>query len=225
MKESNIEAVIFDLDGVITNTATYHFLAWKFIANQLGISINESFNEQLKGISRKDSLERILEKENLQNKFSQQEKEKLAALKNEKYCEYLDNLSPNNILPNIKELIKAIRDEKILIGLASVSKNATRILDTLKLTKYFDHCVDPTKINKSKPDPEIFIKACQELHCIPSRCIGIEDSKAGIDSIVSAGIFSVGIGKELRKANYRVNTTNELYWDDIRKNYFLWKTV
>ncbi|AKO93162.1 beta-phosphoglucomutase [Priestia filamentosa] len=222
MKNNHIDAVVFDLDGVITDTAHYHFLAWKQLADELGIKIDEEFNERLKGVSRLDSLELILQEGNRENDFTLLEKEEMAEQKNTNYCNYLKQLGPEHVLPGILELIANIKAEGVPIGLASVSKNATTVLNALKLQNTFDYCVDAAKIKKSKPDPEIFLTACKSLGANPQKSIGIEDAIAGIESIIASEMFAVGVGSELDKSNYKVSSTHELHWNVIRNVYEKW---
>lgn len=219
MNNRYIDAVIFDLDGVITDTAEYHFLAWKALADQLDIKIDREFNENLKGVSRLDSLELILKQGNRQNDFSLVEKETLANQKNELYCNYLNNLSPKDILPGITELIRNIKEEGILIGVASVSKNAGTVLKALGLNLTFDYCVDAAKIKRSKPDPEVFLTACEKLNADPKKSIGIEDAIVGIDAIKASGMFAVGVGNILNKADYKVQSTKQIEWTKIKEAY------
>lgn len=219
MNDRYIDAVIFDLDGVITDTAEYHFLAWKALADQLDIKIDREFNENLKGVSRLDSLELILKHGNRQNDFPLEEKKTLANQKNELYCNYLTNLSPEDILPGIPELIKNIKAEGILIGVASVSKNAGTVLKALGLNLTFDYCVDAAKIKRSKPDPEIFLTACEKLNADPKKSIGIEDAVVGIDAIKASGMLAVGVGTILDRADYKVETTKQLEWTKIKEAY------
>jgi beta-phosphoglucomutase len=219
MKNNLIDAVVFDLDGVITDTAHYHFLAWKQLAEELGIQIDEVFNERLKGVSRMDSLELILQEGNRQNDLSMLEKEEMAAKKNLHYCEFLKDLTPKDVLPGILELIANIKAEGILIGLASVSKNAGTVLKALELENAFDYCADAAKISKSKPDPEIFLTACKGLGAMPERSIGIEDAEAGVEAIKFSKMYAVGVGKSLSKADYLVDRTSELKWDKIKEAY------
>lgn len=219
MENKRIEAVVFDLDGVITDTAHYHFLAWKQLAEELGINIDEVFNERLKGVSRMDSLELILQEGNKQNDFSLSQKEEMAAKKNAHYCEFLKDLTPADVLPGIQELIAAIKAEGIPIGLASVSKNAGTVLKALQLEVAFDYCADVAKISKSKPDPEIFLTACKGLGVDPSRCIGIEDAQAGVEAIKASGMFAVGVGQSLENTDYKVVATSELDWEKIKAEY------
>jgi beta-phosphoglucomutase len=219
MENKRIEAVVFDLDGVITDTAHYHFLAWKQLAEELGIIIDEVFNERLKGVSRMDSLELILQEGNKQNEFSLSQKEEMAAKKNVHYCEFLKDLTPTDVLPGIPELIEAIKAEGIPIGLASVSKNASTVLKALQIEAAFDYCADAARISKSKPDPEIFLTACKGLGVDPSRCIGIEDAQAGIEAIKASGMYAVGVGQSLDNTDYKVKATSELDWEKIRAEY------
>ncbi|PLR77390.1 beta-phosphoglucomutase [Bacillus sp. V3-13] len=219
MSKTDLDAVVFDLDGIITDTAHYHFLAWKQLAAELGIRIDEIFNEKLKGISRMDSLELILQEGNRHNDFTLSEKEELAKKKNLNYCVYLKELTREDVLPGIVELISNIKAEGVPIGLASVSKNAPAVLKALDLEDVFDYCVDAAKIKKSKPDPEIFLTACEQLGARPQHSIGIEDAEAGVDSIKSSGMFAVGVGTGLYRADYMVKNTSELHWNKIKKAY------
>lgn len=219
MENKRIEAVVFDLDGVITDTAHYHFLAWKQLAEELGIIIDEVFNERLKGVSRMDSLELILQEGNKQNEFSLSQKEEMAAKKNAHYCEFLKELTPADVLPGIQELLVTIKAEGIPIGLASVSKNAGTVLRALQLEAAFDYCADAAKISKSKPDPEIFLTACKGLGVDPSRCVGIEDAQAGVEAIKASGMFAVGVGQLLENTDYKVAATSELDWEKIKAEY------
>jgi beta-phosphoglucomutase len=221
MDKKRIEAVVFDLDGVITDTAHYHFLAWRQLAEEVGITIDEVFNERLKGISRMDSLELILIEGNRQNDFSLEEKEEMATKKNLHYCEFLKELTPEAVLPGILELLAAIKTEGIPIGLASVSKNAATVLNALQLESSFDYCADAAKISKSKPDPEIFLTACKGLGANPAHSIGIEDAQAGIEAIKASGMFAVGVGDYLNDADYKVEATSQLDWEKIKEQYFL----
>lgn len=216
-----IEAFVFDLDGVITDTAYYHYIAWKELAKELNITIDEKFNETLKGISRLESLEKILKLGKIENNFNIKEKEDLANKKNEKYVSLIDKLNEKDILPGIKELLDDIRSEGLKIGLASASKNAKKVLKNLKLIEYFDYIADANECKRSKPAPDIFIMASDGLNVAPQKCIGIEDSSAGIEAINSINMYSVGVGnyKNLSKANYLVDNTKNLKFEDIVKKY------
>ncbi|ELY3411791.1 beta-phosphoglucomutase [Cronobacter sakazakii] len=206
------DAVIFDLDGVITDTAHLHFVAWRQVAADIGIAIDEQFNQQLKGISRMGSLERILAWGGKADAFSEAEKASLASRKNALYVESLRMLTPQAVLPGIASLLAALRQEGIRIGLASVSLNAPAILQALGLAAQFDFCADAARLMHSKPDPEIFLSACAGLGVAAARCIGVEDAQAGVDAINACGMTSVGIGAELRGAQLRLDNTAELTW-------------
>ncbi|WKA55690.1 beta-phosphoglucomutase [Planococcus shixiaomingii] len=212
---------IYDLDGVITDTAEFHFLAWQKLAEELGISFDRQFNEQLKGINRMDSLDRILELDPSLPAFSFEEKEKLATRKNEYYLELIESVNPSHILPGIETLLKANKDSNVKIALGSASKNAPAILDKLGLTGYFDYLVDASKVEKGKPDPETFTTAADALEIAYPDCIGIEDSAAGVEAINKANMFSVGVGDaaHLSHAHYLVEDTSALVFENIIEQY------
>lgn len=218
-----IDAVIFDLDGVITDTAHYHFLAWRNLANSLNIEFTEKFNEELKGISRDESLEKILVKGKVENEYSLEEKKSLAAKKNIEYVELLKNVTPEDILPGIHKFLIDLKRDNIKIGLASASKNAPFILDALEISDLFDCVVDPESIKSGKPSPDIFLKAAEILAVNPENCIGVEDAIAGIKSINDANMLSIGVGtpSEMRKAgaNVVVKDTKELTIDLLKEIY------
>lgn len=221
MMKNKFEAVIFDLDGVITDTAEYHYLAWKQLGEDLGIPFDREFNEQLKGVSRMDSLERILELGNRQNDFTEQEKEELATKKNAHYVELIKQVSPNDLLPGIVAFLKQLREANIKIAMASASKNAFAVTASLGVMDYFDHIVDAATVVNSKPDPEVFLKAAEAIQAAPENCIGVEDAAAGVTAINDAGMFSIGIGDEkiLGHADVVFSSTDELELEKIGKIY------
>jgi beta-phosphoglucomutase len=186
------KGIIFDLDGVITDTAEYHYLAWKKLADELNIYFDRKINENLKGVSRLESLEIILK--NGDKVFSDEEKHYLADKKNDYYKEMIKKITPQDILPGVCDLINNLKEREIKIAVASVSKNAKTVLDNLGLLDSFDYIVDAEKIKNGKPDPEIFLNAADGIKVEPCCCIGIEDSKAGIEAINRAGMLSVGVG-------------------------------
>lgn len=206
------QAIVFDLDGVITDTAHLHFLAWREIAAELGIVIDEVFNDSLKGISRGESLLRILRHGGKERVFTRAEREQIAARKNALYVDALRSLTPEAVLPGIKELLTTLRTEQIKTGLASVSVNAPAILQALQMTSLFDFCANAALIRRSKPDPEIFLAACNGLNVNPQACIGMEDAQAGIEAINASGMRSVGIGSTLTGADLLLPTTEFLTW-------------
>lgn len=189
---SRCQAVIFDLDGVITDTARYHYLAWKRLAETQGVHFDEEFNEHLKGIDRMGSLELILA--SATRSYTQQEKLALADEKNQHYVQLIASMSPADLLPGAVQALDACRAAGLKIGLASVSKNAFAVLEMLGITGKFDYVVDAAKIARGKPDPEIFLKAASELGVSPERCLGVEDAVAGVASIKAAGMTALGIG-------------------------------
>ncbi|GIO34061.1 MULTISPECIES: beta-phosphoglucomutase [Paenibacillus] len=188
-----LQAVLFDLDGVVTDTAKYHFIAWRNMAKRIGITIDSDFNESLKGIERMQSLERILVHGGREQTYSQEEKERLAREKNDEYVSLLAGLTPEDTYPGIQELLHELRERRIPAVIASASKNAPLILEALRLNEYFHAIVDPGGI-PGKPAPDIFLQAAKLAGADPAGCVGIEDSQAGIEAIKAAGMYAVGIG-------------------------------
>ncbi|MGG2025924.1 beta-phosphoglucomutase [Gottfriedia sp. S16(2024)] len=216
-----IEAIIFDLDGVITDTAEFHYLAWKKLGEDLGIPFDREFNESLKGVSRTDSLERILKLGNRQKEFSGAEKNELATKKNAHYVELIRNISEKDLLPGIESFLIQIKKAGIKIAMASASKNALMVANALGITSYFDHIVDAATVANSKPDPEVFLKAAKAVSANPVNCIGVEDAAAGVDAINAANMFSVAIGDStiLSHANFVLSSTEELELNRIIDKY------
>ena len=210
---------VFDLDGVITDTAKYHYEAWKALADKLGIEIDLKFNEQLKGISRMDSLERILAHGNQQDKYTQAQKEALAAEKNEAYVQLLQNLTPADLLPGVKAFLLEAKEKNMPCAIASASKNAPFILEKLGVIDEFDAIVDPATLTKGKPDPEIFVKACELIHVAPGDAIGFEDAQAGIQGIKGAGMYAVGVstGEALDGADKIITHFTEITAKELSK--------
>lgn len=207
-----IKGFVFDLDGVLTDTAEYHYLAWQELGKKIGISIDRVFNEQLKGISRMDSLERILAYGCKSDVYSEEEKLKLAEEKNEDYKKLITKISSANLLPGIKEFMAELKRADMKLALASASKNGPDILNLLGIADMFDTIVDPAELVNGKPDPEIFIKGAKQLNLSPEECIGVEDAEAGIQSINAAGMFSVGVGTQesMKFADMFVSETAQL---------------
>lgn len=207
-----IKGFIFDLDGVITDTAEYHYHAWKNLGKKMGIEIDREFNEKLKGISRMDSLDRILVHGGKADSYTETEKEALAADKNDEYVKLIEDITSADLLPGIPELLGELKAAGIKLALASASKNGPVILERLGITADFDEIVDPSLLAKGKPDPEIFIKGAQQLGLESFECIGVEDAEAGIAAINGAEMFSVGVGdpESMKGASYRVANTSEL---------------
>lgn len=214
-----VKAVLFDLDGVITDTAEYHYQAWKALGNRLGIEIDREFNEQLKGVSRKDSLDRILAHGGKENDYSEAEKQELMKSKNDEYLEMIQKMTPEQILPGIQTLLDTLKKRGIKIVLASASQNGPMILERLHLTSLFDGIADPTKVAHGKPAPDIYIEAARVAGVNPSDCVGVEDAASGVEAINSAHIVSIGVGKEkdLGAANVVVPTTEQVTADLVQE--------
>jgi len=199
-----LKACIFDLDGVIVDTAKYHYLAWKKLATMLNINFTEVDNERLKGVSRMASLNIILEIGNMHP--DDRTKEKYAALKNKWYVEYISRMTPDEILPGSVEFITELKAAGIKVGLGSASRNTPLILERVGIRHLFDAVADGNVVNKAKPDPEVFITAAKMLNTDPEFCVVFEDAVAGVEAALNAGMLCVGIGSEktLTKAHFVV---------------------
>lgn len=210
-EKKKISGAIFDLDGVIVDTARYHYLAWKEIARELGFDFKESDNERLKGVSRMASLEILLEVGHITG-LSQKEKNEIADRKNKRYVEMLSSLDERELMPGAKEYLLQLKKEAVGIALGSASKNAPYILKKLKIYELFDIVVDGNSVLKAKPDPEVFSKAADGLGLLPEQCCVYEDSQAGIDAALSAGFHTVAIDKGdlLQGAERKVRCLAEL---------------
>ena len=189
-----MQGAIFDLDGVIVDTAKYHYRAWKEIADGFGFDFTEKDNERLKGVSRMKSLEILLEVGKITG-LSEAEKDKIATQKNKRYVEMLSSLNKGELLPGAKEYLQKLKAENVKIALGSASKNAPYILDKLRISDLFDAVVDGNCVSKAKPDPEVFLTAAQALNLKPSECCVFEDSQAGIDAAICGGFHTVAIDK------------------------------
>lgn len=196
------KAFIFDLDGVIVDTAKYHYLAWQKIANQLGIEFTPEHNEELKGVSRVRSLDLILELGKME--ASQENKDKWLVQKNEDYLSYLVDMDHNELLQGVVPVLQYLKENKQLIALGSASKNARPILEKTGIIHYFDAIVDGNDVSNAKPDPEVFLRAAKLLNTVPQNAIVFEDSVAGIQAANVAHMTSIGIGdaKILQEADY-----------------------
>ena len=183
---------IFDLDGVIVDTAHFHFLAWKKTAEELGLELTIEMNEQLKGVSRIDSLKKILDWAN--REIEQAYFDKLTKEKNEDYLSYVENMTVNDILPGVEPFIREIKSKGYPVALGSASKNAPKILEKIGLLSLFDTIVDGNSVKKAKPDPEVFLIAAQNLKVPQEECVVFEDSEAGVTAANTAQMISIGIG-------------------------------
>jgi len=208
---------IFDLDGVIVDTAKYHYKAWKKLANDLGFDFTETQNELLKGVSRVRSLEILLEIGNVS--LPDDEKVKIMQDKNEHYLQYITKMGQDEILKGMLEVLLYLKENSIPFSLGSASKNARLILTQLDLIDLFDAIVDGNDVSKAKPDPEVFLIAAKKLNAKPNDCVVIEDAIAGIEAANVAGMTSIGIGnkKALKEADINLNSTSELTIDMIKE--------
>lgn len=202
-----IKAVIFDLDGVIVDTAHYHYVAWQKLAKELGITFTEKENEKLKGVSRMRSLEIILELGGIS--LSDEKKEEFATKKNSWFVDYIEAIKPEEIFKGVKQMLNSLRENGYKVALASSSKNAETVLRLLEIKGFFDAVVDGTMIIKSKPDPEIFLLAASKVGVNPNECVVFEDAEAGVEAAIAAGMKCVGVGSadQLSKANFIVKST------------------
>ncbi|MFZ5968511.1 MAG: beta-phosphoglucomutase [Bacillota bacterium] len=189
-----VKAVIFDLDGVITETSIQHYEAWKAMAHMIGVEIDMTFNESLKGVSREASLKAILEHGDILGKYSEEEMEKLSFCKNEYYKQLISQFTPANVFEGVVELFQYLRSSGIKIAIGSASRNAPTLIKAMALEQYIDYIVDPDEVKKGKPAPDIFLKAADALGVKPTDCVGVEDAIAGIKAIKAAGMYAIGIG-------------------------------
>lgn len=202
--------VIFDLDGVICFTDKYHYQAWKAVADKLGIEFNEQINNRLRGVSRMDSLEIILER--YDGKLSQQEKEAIAQEKNDIYRKLLEKMSPADLSDEVKDTLDTLRARGLKLAIGSSSKNTKFILARLGLGDYFDAISDGTNITRSKPDPQVFQMAAEFIEMKPEACLVVEDAKAGIEAARAGGFDSAGLGEAAScgLATYAMKTFSNL---------------
>lgn len=214
-----IKGFIFDLDGVITDTAELHFLAWKNLADEQGWAFDREVNEKLRGVSRIDSIKIILDHNTLS--LDEGTLNDLAAKKNEIYVGSLDTVSSDDYLPGAEELLKNLRVEGFLVALGSASKNSTKVLQQLNATKYFDIIGDGNSVSKSKPAPDIFLYGAEKLKLRPEQCIVFEDAESGVDAAKAGGFHCVGIGPEERvgHADVRFDTMKEATLFEVKSHF------
>lgn len=204
------QAVIFDLDGVICFTDKYHYLAWKEMADELGIYFDEKINNRLRGVSRMESLEIILEK--YDKVLSEEEKLALAEKKNKTYVKLLGKMTKEDLSKEVKETLDTLQGSGLKLAIGSSSKNTKFILERLGLDHYFDAISDGTNISRSKPDPEVFLKAAEFLQKKPEQCLVVEDAKAGVIAAGRGGFDSAGLGEAAacREVTYSMNSFSDL---------------
>ena len=205
-----MNAVIFDLDGVICFTDQYHYLAWKEMADEIGVYFDETINNRLRGVSRMDSLNIILEKSD--KEYTHEQKEALAAKKNAIYVKLLEQMSPADLSDEVKTTLDALRAKGLKLAIGSSSKNTKMILKQIGLGGYFDAISDGTNIVNSKPDPEVFLKAAEFVSEDPKDCLVVEDALAGIEAAVRGGFKSAGLGEAAthEKVTYPMKTFRDL---------------
>ncbi|MCP4055317.1 MAG: beta-phosphoglucomutase [Mesoflavibacter sp.] len=206
----NKKGFIFDLDGVIVDTAKYHFLAWQKLAKSIGIDFSHEQNEQLKGVSRVKSLEKILAWGN--KTISEEKFNALMASKNDDYLSFIAKMNHEEILPDVPKVLNYLKTQNQPISLGSASKNARQILEKVDLLKQFDAIVDGNDVSKAKPDPEVFLIAAKVLNIKPEDCIVFEDSVAGVQAANTANMISIGIGEKsvLHEADYVFSNFTEI---------------
>jgi beta-phosphoglucomutase len=220
MREINhtkITACLFDLDGVLVDTAGYHYEAWRLLAQTMDFDFTVAQNEELKGISRMDSLNKILSWGNI-NK-SEKEKSELAELKNSWYVEMINKMTPDDVLIGTVDFLTTIKNEGYKLALGSASKNSSIILERTNLAHFFHAIVDGNIVAKSKPDPEVFLKGAEMLNASPQQCVVFEDAVAGIDAAKAGGMKAIGIGEKklLINADLVVSGLDKLTVKDLKK--------
>jgi beta-phosphoglucomutase len=211
----NTKAVIFDLDGVIVSTDEYHFRGWEKMADEEGIYFDREINERLRGVSRMESLEIILERADKQ--YTEEEKLELADRKNYYYRQLLNDLSPKDILPGVTRVLEGLKERGIKIAIGSSSKNTPVILDKIGLADYFDAVADGNGIKNSKPDPEVFLLAASKLNINPKECLVVEDADAGVEAALAGGMRVLGVGTASanHKATYKAKDLSEISLEEV----------
>lgn len=212
-----IEACIFDLDGVIVDTATYHYKAWKRLANEMGFDLTEKQNEQLKGVSRMKSLDILLQIGNVT--LSDKEKAKQAERKNQWYRAYIKEMKPEDIFAGTLRLMDELKREKVKIAIGSASKNARTIIERIQIESFLETIIDGNKITRAKPDPEIFLLAAHEMKANPENCIVFEDAQSGVQAANRAEMLSIGVGDKntLSEADFVISGLHEINLSQLQE--------
>lgn len=215
-----MKLVIFDLDGVIVSTDRFHYLAWKSMADARGYAFDETTNHLLRGVSRAESLQIILDKNN--TSVEDTEFQAMLAEKNTLYRESLQKLSPEDILPGVSDLLKELRSREMLTAIGSSSRNTPLILEKIGMTDGFDTIVDGNMISRSKPDPQVFLKGAEALSIDPSDCLVFEDAQAGVDAAVAAEMKVVGLGDEpLKNCDLMRPSLEQLRYEELEALFAL----
>lgn len=211
-----IKACLFDLDGVICDTSSYHYNAWKKLANSLGFDISPEHYENIKGLNNTDSLEKILQWGKI-TRATIAEKEQYAAVKNETFLAAIENINTADAMPGIESLFIAIKNKGLKMVLASSSKNAKIVLEKLQLTDYFDDIIDGNMVEQGKPDPEIYHRAIEAASVTAQNCLVFEDSVEGLKAAQAAACYTVGFGdmKVLKRANLVIDSFEDLTFDEM----------
>lgn len=206
----NTKAFVFDLDGVLVDTAKYHYLAWKKFAEEFNYDFTEEENEEFKGVSRKRCLEILLDKVGVE--ANQDQIDHWLFQKNEDYLTYIADMNPSEVLPGVKEFLELLKSKGIPMAVGSASKNAVPILEKVGLLSYFSDIIDGNKVSKAKPDPEVFVLAAKSLQVKTEDTIVFEDAIAGIQAANAAGMISIGVGDQnvLNEADYNIENFNEI---------------
>ena len=206
-----ITAILFDLDGVVLSTDHYHYLAWKKLADELGIPFTVEDSERTRGVSRMESLEIVLEKYT-GKPFTEEEKIAFATRKNDDYRVYLRQMSPADVADEVRDTLKELRRRGYRLAIGSSSRNARFILEQTEMTSYFDAIADGTDLTKSKPDPEVFLKAAEFVNTAPANCAVVEDAFAGMEAAVGGGMLPVAIGSAVESplAVHKLTTFSDL---------------
>ncbi len=209
-----LRGVVFDLDGVLVVTDRYHYQAWKELADDLGLRFDSEVNHQLRGVSREESLRRIYGSRPLPppEEFKAQ-----CERKNERYKELIRQMDENDVLEGTAELLIQLRDAGVKSAVASSSKNAREVVDRTGLHRYIDFVADGNSITRAKPDPQVFLVACEGIACRPCECVGVEDAEAGVEAIRRAGMVAVGVGAQAKDADCWVQTVGDLSIDILRR--------
>ncbi|QTL99388.1 beta-phosphoglucomutase [Iocasia frigidifontis] len=211
--KGEIKAVIFDLDGVLTDTAEYHYQSWKKLAQEEGISFTREDNEQLRGVTRRQSLEILLKGKTL----PEDKMEELMVKKNEYYQELINNITMEDLIPGVEELLNQLQEDGYKLAVASASRNARTVIENLEIGKKFQLIADGYSVKNNKPAPDLFLYAAEELEVEPEECIVIEDAESGIEAALAAGMHTVGIGPEERvgQADFRYDKIKDIKLADI----------